>query len=135
MIAMPAGTISAPAAPCKTRPITRSKSVGAIPQNSEATANRIAPTSRRQSQVVNAARFSYLGTDAFKVHFAGFGTEPSADFAGGTLLNGSVLQFKIQSGNSVPDTSSPWILLLLGLSITLAFRHILEHSGYRQRRE
>jgi len=92
-------------------------------------------TNRRQSHVVNAASFIYIGTDGFTVHFDGFGTEPSADFAGGTLLNGSVLQFKIQSGNSVPDTSSTWILLLLGLSITLAFRHVLKHSGYRQRRE
>jgi hypothetical protein len=50
--------------------------------------------------VVNAASFIYIGTDGFTVHFDGFGTEPSADFAGDTVLNGSVLQFNMQSGNS-----------------------------------
>ena len=74
------------------------------------------------SSLVSTANFVYVGTDGFTVHFDGFVIEPSADFAGGTVLNGSVLQFNIESGNTVPDASSTWILLLLGLSITLAFR-------------
>ena len=74
------------------------------------------------SSLVSAANFVYVGTDGFTVHFDGFVTEPSADFAGGTVLNGSVLQFNIENGKTVPDASFTWLLLLLGLSVTLAFR-------------
>ena len=87
------------------------------------------------SSLVGAANFLYIGTGSFTVHFDGFVTEPSADFAGGTVLNGSVLQFNIKSGNNVQDPSSTWILLLLGLSVTLAFRHTQKHSDYSQRPE
>jgi len=85
--------------------------------------------------VVNAASFIFTSEPTVSQYISMASVPSRVPISGGTLLNGSVLQFKIQSGNSVPDTSSTWILLLLGLSITLAFRHILKHSGYRQRRE
>jgi autotransporter-associated beta strand protein len=81
------------------------------------------------SSLVGAANFVYVGTDGLAVHFDGFVTESSADFAGGPVMNGSVLQFNIKGGNTVPDASSTWILLLLGLSVTLAFRHAQKHSA------
>jgi hypothetical protein len=65
------------------------------------------------SSLVGAANFVYIGTDGFAVHFDGFVTESSADFAGGPVLNGSVLQFNISGGNTVPDASSTWLLLCL----------------------
>jgi hypothetical protein len=52
---MPAGTISAPAAPCKTRPNTRTERVDAIPQSSDATANRIAPASTQRRRPKTSA--------------------------------------------------------------------------------
>jgi len=85
------------------------------------------------SSLVGAANFVYVGTDGFAVHFDGFVTESSADFAGGPVLNGSVLQFNIKGGNTVPDASSTWILLLPGLSVTLAFRHTQKHISTSSR--
>lgn len=79
------------------------------------------------SSLVSAANFVYIGTNGFTVHFDGFVTDPTGDFAGGTVLNGSVLQFNIEGGNTVPDASSTWMLLLVGLSVTLALRQRQSH--------
>jgi autotransporter-associated beta strand protein len=72
-------------------------------------------TATDTSFVSNAA-FVYLGLNGFDVHFDGFVTENSANFASGVVLNGSVLQFDIEgTGSTVPDTASSLLLLSLAL--------------------
>jgi len=76
------------------------------------------------TSVVGDATFLYAGLNGFTAHFDGFVTEPVADFAGGTIFNGTILQFDISGeGNggdgggesTVPDTASTLALLLLSL--------------------
>src|SRR5207237_636485 len=76
------------------------------------------------TSVVSGATFLYAGLNGFTVHFDGFVIEPMADFAGGTIFNGTVLQFDISGegtgggggGSTVPDSASTLGLLLLSLS-------------------
>ena len=63
------------------------------------------------------------------VTFDGFVTEPVAAFAGGTVLNGTVLEFDIGSGTSVPDASSTWTLLLLSLAATFGLNLLLRRQS------
>lgn len=66
--------------------------------------------------LIDRATFLYLGLNGFSVQFDGFVTEAMADFAGGAITNGEVLQFEIEKGTStVPDWSPSWLLLALAL--------------------
>jgi hypothetical protein len=85
-------------------------------------------TATATSEVSNAS-FVYTGLNGFTVNFDGFVTEPLADFAGGSVINGTVLEFDISgTGTSVPDTSSTGTLLLLSLAATFGV-HLLIVSG------
>ena len=77
---------------------------------------------------VNNATFSYVGLNGFTVNFDGFVTEPSAAFASGTVLNGTVLEFDITGtgngggGATVPDHSSTLPLFLIGISTVIGIQ-------------
>jgi autotransporter-associated beta strand protein len=74
------------------------------------------------TSIVSGANFVYTGTAGFTVTFDGFVVEPIADFASGTILNGTVLEFDISGpGTSVPEPPTG-ILLLLALSAMSALR-------------
>ena len=82
------------------------------------------------TSLVSGASFLYTGTGGFTVNFDGFVTEPSAAFASGTVLNGTVLQFDISGtgnggGPTVPDTAPTLALLLLSLSATFGLNSLL----------
>ena len=71
--------------------------------------------------MVSGADFLYTGTDGFTVNFDGFVSEPMAMFAGGTVVDGTVLEFDISGtgtggggGTSVPE---PTTFRLLGLGL------------------
>jgi autotransporter-associated beta strand protein len=88
------------------------------------------------TSVVSDATFLYAGLNGFTVHFDGFVTEPMADFAGGTVVNGTVLQFDISGegngggGSTVPETAPTLALLMLSLSVTFGLRSMLNrHSA------
>jgi hypothetical protein len=53
------------------------------------------------TSLVNDANFVYLGLSGFTVQFDGFVTESMADFGGGTVLDGSVLQFRIADAGTI----------------------------------
>ena len=74
------------------------------------------------SSMVDGASFLYLRLNGFDVQFDGFVTEAMADFAGGTVLNGEILQFEINGTSSVPDWSPSGLLLTLGVLLLLGFR-------------
>jgi autotransporter-associated beta strand repeat len=77
------------------------------------------------TSLISGAEFVYTGLDGFDVHFDGFVTETVANFAGGAVLNGSVLQFDIVSGNggsTVPDSSSTLLIFLFSAITTIATR-------------
>jgi protein with PEP-CTERM/exosortase system signal len=72
---------------------------------------------------VSSAMFNYIGLNGFTVNFDGFVIEPVADFSGGTVTNGSVLEFGIAGGqHGVPDQGSTVLLLTLAL-LALATCH------------
>lgn len=74
------------------------------------------------TSIISGANFVYTGTGGFTVTFDGFVVEPIADFASGTILNGTVLEFEI-SGTSTSVPESPTgILLFFALSAMLAPR-------------
>ena len=86
----------------------------------------ITPTAT--SEVSNAT-FVYAGLNGFNVHFDGFVTEPIAAFAGGTIMNGTVLEFDIEGtgnggGSTVPDFSSTWLLLFIALFVLVGLELI-----------
>ena len=73
--------------------------------------------------MVDGATFLYTGLDGFTVQFDGFVTEPTADFAGGTVLNGDVMRFEIGQGTApVPDLPSTGLLVGLGVISLLGVR-------------
>ena len=77
------------------------------------------------TSMVSGANFVYTGTGGFTVTFDGFVVEPIADFASGTIFNGTVLEFDISgTGTSVPSVPEPptRILLLFALSAASALR-------------
>jgi len=74
------------------------------------------------TSVISGGSFVFIGTGGFTVTFDGFVVEPIADFASGTIVNGTVLEFDIAAtGASVPECSTG-ILLFAALSGMLALR-------------
>jgi PEP-CTERM motif len=73
------------------------------------------------TSMVSGADFLYTGTDGFTVNFDSFVSEPMATFAGGTVVDGTVLEFDISGtgtggggGTQVPE---PTTFSLLGLGL------------------
>jgi autotransporter-associated beta strand protein len=77
------------------------------------------------TSMVSGADFLYTGTGGFTVNFDGFVTEPLAAFAGGDVVNGTVLEFDISgtgTGGAVPEPST-WVMMLLGfVGLGFAFK-------------
>jgi autotransporter-associated beta strand protein len=79
------------------------------------------------NSVVNSADFIYTGLNGAVVQYEGLVQEPSAAFAGGTVTNGEVMEFKVTSPAPEPSTVT---MLLGGAGAFVNFKRRRRGNGH-----
>ena len=67
--------------------------------------------------ILNGATFDYVGLNGATIQYEGMLTEPTADFAIGTVTDGKVMEFRVMEG-SVPEPST-WAFVTAGTAFLL----------------